>query len=141
LLFLIALSAASAPAQESAKDAPKTQSGKENLGQVGAKLSNPLASLWALSMSFNMPQFYDGDVNTGDPELGATLLFQPVMPIPLFGSGDDEWRLITRPIIPFIFSKPIPQDEEGRAIHALFFHTQPAGCLADRDESDDYLQQ
>jgi hypothetical protein len=111
------LSAASAQAQENAKAAPKTQSGKENLGQVGAKLSNPLANLWALSMSFNMPQFMDGDLNTGDPELGATLLFQPVMPIPLFGTGDDQWRLITRPIIPFIFSKPIPKDEVDRAIH------------------------
>jgi hypothetical protein len=79
------------------------------LGQVGAKLSNPLADLWALSMSFNMPQFFDGDVNTGDPEVGATLLFQPVMPIPLHGSGDAELRLITRPIIPLIFSEPIPQ--------------------------------
>ena len=87
------------------------------MGAVGAKLSNPLANLWALSMSFNMPEFYDGDLNTGDPELGATLLFQPVMPIPLFGTGDDQWRLITRPVIPFIFSKPIPKDEEGRAIH------------------------
>lgn len=79
-----------------------------SLGDVGAKLANPLANLWAFSMSFDMPQFFDGDVNTGDPELGATLLFQPVMPIPLFGTGKDQWRLITRPVIPFIFSNPIP---------------------------------
>jgi hypothetical protein len=116
LLFAISLSAATAQAQEEAKAAPKTQSGK-NLGEVGAKLSNPLASLWALSMSFNMPQFLDGDVNTGDPEVSATMLFQPVMPIPLYGTGKAEWRLITRPIIPFISHKPIPKDEEGRAIH------------------------
>jgi hypothetical protein len=116
LLFSIGLSTVSVEAQENAKAAPKTQSGQD-LGKVGAKLSNPLASLWALSMSFNMPQFFDGDVNTGDPEVGATLLFQPVMPIPLHGTGKDEWRLITRPIIPFIFSTPVPQDEEGNAIH------------------------
>jgi hypothetical protein len=60
-------------------------------------------------MSFNMPQFYDGDANTGDPEVGATLLFQPVLPIPLHGTGDDELRLVTRPIIPLIFSEPIPK--------------------------------
>ncbi len=94
--------------ESSATPAPKTQAG-HNLGKIGAKLSNPLADLWALSMSFNMPQFYDGDVNTGDPQLGATLLFQPVMPIPLHGTGDDELRLITRPIIPLIFSEPIPE--------------------------------
>ena len=82
------------------------------LGQIGAKLSNPLASLWALSMSFNMPQFYDGDANNGDPQLGATLLFQPVLPIPLHGTGEDELRLITRPIIPVIFSQPIPKGSD-----------------------------
>ena len=98
--------------------APKTQSGQD-LGKVGAKLANPLADLWALSMSFNMPQFYDGDANTGDPEVGASLLFQPIMPIPLHGTGDDQLRLITRPIIPSIFSQPVPKgfndfdDESG----------------------------
>jgi hypothetical protein len=82
---------------------------KDNLGEVGAKLANPLGELWALSGSFNMPQFYDGDINTGDPELGAALLFQPVLPIPLYGSGENTWRLITRPVIPLIFSTPIPE--------------------------------
>jgi hypothetical protein len=116
LLFSITLSAGKAQSQQDTTAAPKNQSGQD-LGQVGAKLSNPLANLWALSMSFNMPEFYDGDLNTGDPELGATLLFQPVMPIPLIGTGDDQWRLITRPIVPFILSKPIPKDEVDRAIH------------------------
>ena len=54
--------------------APKAQSGQD-LGKIGAKLANPLADLWALNMSFNMPQFYDGDANTGDREVGATLTF------------------------------------------------------------------
>jgi len=78
------------------------------LGQIGAKLANPLGDLWALVMSFNMPQFYDGDANTGDPQLGATTVLQPILPIPLYGSGDGEWRMVTRPIIPIIWSKPIP---------------------------------
>ena len=107
-----------------------------SLGKVGAKLANPLANLWALSMSFNMPQFYDGDVNTGNPELGATLLFQPVMPIPLHGTGKDQWRLITRPIIPFIFSKPIPQDEEGPAIHTPGSTFIFRGSIPEIDEFD-----
>ena len=107
LLFSIPLSDVSAEAQEGDKAAPKSQSGQD-LGQVGAKLANPLANLWALSMSFNMPEFLDGDVNTGDPEVGADMIFQPVMPIPLYGEGAAAWRLITRPIIPLIFSQPIP---------------------------------
>ena len=80
-----------------------------SLGAIGAKLANPLSDVWALNTSFNMPQFYDGDVNSGDPQLGATLLFQPILPIPLHGTGDGAWRLITRPIIPVIFSEPIPE--------------------------------
>jgi hypothetical protein len=79
-----------------------------SLGNIGAKLANPVSDLWALNMSFNMPQFYDGDANTGDPQLGATMLLQPILPIPLHGTGDAAWRLVTRPVIPLIFSEPIP---------------------------------
>ena len=71
----ILLSAGPVQAVESTgTPASETESG-QNLGKIGAKLANPLADLWALNMSFNMPQFYDGDANTGDPEVGATLTF------------------------------------------------------------------
>jgi hypothetical protein len=80
-----------------------------NLGAVGQKLANPLSDLWNMSMNFETPKFFDGDVNTGDPRVGANMIFQPVMPLPLFGSGDATWRMITRPIIPLIFSQPIPR--------------------------------
>jgi hypothetical protein len=70
LLFALALSAASALAQEETKAVPKTQSG-ENLGEVGAKLANPLGELWSLNFNFETPKFFDGDVNTGNPRFGA----------------------------------------------------------------------
>ena len=79
-----------------------------SLGEVGHKLANPLAALWSLSMNFETPKIFDGDVNTGDPKYGADMIFQPVMPLPLYGEGDAAWRLITRPIIPLIFSQPVP---------------------------------
>jgi len=118
LLFSITLSAGSALAHEADPHPHAEDSKAENeykhpehgtLGQIGAKLANPLSDLWALNMSFNMPQFYDGDANTGDPQLGATMLLQPILPIPLHGTGDGEWKMVTRPIIPIIFSKPIPK--------------------------------
>ena len=37
-----------------------------SLGNVGAKLANPLADLWSMSMNFEFLKFYDGDINTGD---------------------------------------------------------------------------
>ena len=108
LLFSLALSAPSALAQEETKAAPKTQSG-ENLGEVGAKLANPLGELWSLQFNFETPKIFDGDVNTGNPRIGADVIFQPVLPLPLYGEGEAEWRLITRPIVPIIFSTPIPK--------------------------------
>jgi hypothetical protein len=78
------------------------------LGDIGAKLANPLGDVWALTFSNNLPAFYDGDVNQGDPKVGAATVFEPILPIPIFGSGASEWRMVTRPIIPIIWSEPIP---------------------------------
>ena len=106
--MLFALAPVSATAEEkAAADADGT--GKINLGEVGKKLANPLGNLWNLSMNFEAPKFFDGDLNAGDPEIGADMIFQPVLPIPLYGEGDATWRMITRPIIPIIFSTPVPQ--------------------------------
>jgi len=88
-------------------ESPTEPSG-QNLGEVGQKLANPLNNLWSLSFSINAPQFFDGDLNTGDAEVGGVMAFQPVMPIPLYGEGQDQWRMITRPVIPIVFSAPEP---------------------------------
>jgi hypothetical protein len=79
-----------------------------SLGQVGNKLSDPTADIWALSFNVQGPQFFDGNLNEGDPELGGNVVFQPVMPFPVYGTGEDEWKVVTRPIIPILFSQPIP---------------------------------
>jgi hypothetical protein len=101
-----ALAPFNATAQEkAAAGAPE----HKDLGAVGAKLANPLSELWSISMNFQMPTFYDGDVNTGDPKVGANMVFQPVLPMPLYGEGAGGWRLITRPVVPIIFSQPIPR--------------------------------
>ncbi len=36
------------------------------------------------------------------------MIFQPVLPFPLYGTGKNQWKMITRPVIPIIFSQPIP---------------------------------
>jgi hypothetical protein len=79
-----------------------------SLAAIGAKLSDPTANIWALQFNIQAPTFYDGDVNTGDPEVGGNAVFQPILPFPLYGTGEDQWKLITRPIIPIIFSEPSP---------------------------------
>ena len=85
VLFLsTALLATRALAQDEAKAVPKTQSGGD-MGEIGKKLANPLGSVWALNFNSFIPGFYDGNVNLNDSELGATTIFQPVLPVPLRG--------------------------------------------------------
>ena len=79
-----------------------------SLGNIGAKLSDPTSDVWALQFNFQGPQFFDGDLNDGSPEVGGNVIFQPILPFPLYGTGVNQWKLITRPIIPIIFSQPIP---------------------------------
>ncbi|MCL4686732.1 hypothetical protein KJ059_18490 [Myxococcota bacterium] len=74
---------------------------------LGAKLSNPVSDVWALFTEFDV-FFSDGDVNDGDPPAGGRMVFQPVLPFPLYGSEEKRWNLITRPIIPILFSQPVP---------------------------------
>ena len=83
-------------------------SGQANLAEIGHKLTNPVSDVWALFTEFDLT-FSDGDVNRGDSKVGGRMLIQPVMPIPLYGRGENEWKLITRPTIPVIFSQPVPK--------------------------------
>ena len=79
-----------------------------NLADVGAKLSNPVSDVWALFTQFGLT-WSDGDHNGGDPELGGNMIFQPILPVPLFGKEDERWQLITRPTIPILFGNSVPR--------------------------------
>jgi hypothetical protein len=46
-----------------------------SLGNIGAKLSDPTADIWALSFNIQAPAFFDGDLNTGDSLIGANVIF------------------------------------------------------------------
>jgi hypothetical protein len=84
-----------------------------DVSETGKKLANPLSNVWALFTEFDF-NFSDGKLNPGHQQAGRRMIFQPILPIPLFGSEEKEWKLITRPTIPFLFSQPIPGD--GRAV-------------------------
>jgi len=36
------------------------------------------------------------------------MIFQPILPVPLYGEGANKWNLMTRPTIPVLFSEPVP---------------------------------
>jgi len=84
-----------------------TAQGGENLQEINRKLTNPVSDVWALFTEFDL-FFSDGNVNQGNAQPGARMLLQPIMPIPLHGQGKDEWKLITRPTLPILFSQPVP---------------------------------
>jgi hypothetical protein len=92
------------------KDHRRTEHG--SLGNIGAKLANPVSDIWSLQFNIQAPTFYDGDLNTNNPQVGGNVIFQPVLPFPLYGTGKEQWRLITRPIIPIIFTEPIPRGQD-----------------------------
>jgi hypothetical protein len=105
ILVLVAGAAAAQPNNPATGGAEGTS--QADLAQIGAKLSNPVSDVWALFTEFDV-YFSDGDVNEGDSKVGGRMIFQPVLPIPLLGSGEDEWKLITRPSVPLLFSQPVP---------------------------------
>jgi hypothetical protein len=108
LVVCMALVATAASAHD--PDAPPvTQDTSEHdyLADVGAKLANPVSDVWAHFTQFGLT-FSDGDVNTGDPKIAGNLIYQPILPVPLFGEGDEQWKLIVRPAIPIVFGQPTP---------------------------------
>jgi len=83
------------------------EAAQKNLAEVGKRLSNPLSDVWALFARFTLNSS-DGNATSTDPKVGGAMLFQPILPVPLYGNGEHKWNLITRPTIPVLFSEPIP---------------------------------
>lgn len=78
-------------------------SAADSLAKTGAALSNPLSDVWALFTEFDST-WSEGDLSGGDHRSGGAMIFQPIMPIPL----TENWKLLTRPTLPVIFSTDIP---------------------------------
>ena len=106
LTTAMALLLMAAPAVAAA--APKASGAPESsAAAVGQKLSDPTSDVWAMFTQFGMT-FSDGDNNLGDPQVAGNISFQPIMPVPIYGSGENEWRLIVRPTIPIILEGKVP---------------------------------
>jgi hypothetical protein len=90
------------------------EASQKNLAEVGRRLSNPLSDVWALFARFSLNSS-DGNATSTDPRVGGAMLFQPILPVPLYGNGEHKWNLITRPTIPVLFSEPIPTSSSSFA--------------------------
>lgn len=80
--------------------------GQQDLGQVSAKLLNPVSDLWSLSFQ-NKFTWNDGDITDGSRKQNG-FVFQPITPVPL----TEDWNLINRTIIPIVYAE-IPEVGQG----------------------------
>jgi hypothetical protein len=110
LLIVVTLPLTAHSHDPDAPDSAAGQGGGEHssLSEIGAKLSNPVSDLWAMFTQFGIT-WSDGDVNTGDAEIGGNMIFQPILPIPLYGEGDNRWQVLVRPAIPVLFANSVPK--------------------------------
>jgi hypothetical protein len=92
------------PSTPAAAPSEKPAGGGSDAAAVGKALSNPVSDVWALFTEFDF-SFNEGDIPGGDGRWTYNTIFQPVMPIKL----TENWKLITRPTIPIIWSTPLPK--------------------------------
>jgi hypothetical protein len=96
----------------SGSETDSAQPASDDGGQVSAKelsqqSANPVGKMAFVFTQF-AATFYDGDLNTGDSQIAGNITFQPIIPIPLYGSDDDEWRIVARPTINLSLGQPVP---------------------------------
>ena len=116
LLFLVPTWPASA--QSPPESDAAASGGGASLAETGAKLSNPTSNVWALFTEFDLV-FNNGNANRGDDNVGSLMNFQPVLPFPLFGEGEEQWKLIVRPAVPILFASPRPDGNDTNYDHGL----------------------
>jgi hypothetical protein len=113
LIVMFGVAADPSMAQEPSRHASDSGAGQGNLAELGAKLSNPLSDVWALFTEFDV-NWSEGDISDGEHKVGSNMLFQPIMPFKL----TEDWKLITRPVVPVALGTPVPDginESQGRA--------------------------
>ncbi len=92
----IQLAQAAAPTPD--KPPAEAEGEHQSLTEVNKQLTNPVSSIWALSMQFN-------NYSLANHHWNHNMNFQPVLPVAL----TKDWNLISRPLFQFYNSVPVPQ--------------------------------
>jgi hypothetical protein len=87
---------------------PKPKADAPSAGEIGHKLANPLSDTWAI-FGQNDLLLFNGDLALNDMKTGVRMIFQPIIPLPLYGEGDNRWMLVSRPQIPIFWDLPVPR--------------------------------
>jgi len=83
----------------------------DSVRELSKKTADPTGELALIFTQFGVTT-NDGDHNSGSDKVAGNIVFQPIIPIPLYGRGRDEWRIVLRPTIALEIEKPIPQQEK-----------------------------
>lgn len=123
--LLLALAWCSSPVMAQEQSPVAGAAGQQgSLSEIAAKLSNPLSDVWALFTEFDF-NWSEGDVSDGEHKFGSAMLFQPVMPFKL----TQDWKLITRPVVPVAFGTPVPDGINQSQGRASFDYKQGLGDI------------
>jgi hypothetical protein len=95
-------------AEETAAPAAAEEKGAESLSDLNKKLTNPVSSIWSLQFQNNNFRVDPGHGENG--RWSTNLIFQPVMPVAI----NDDWNLITRPVLPLFVSQAHPEVGDPR---------------------------
>jgi hypothetical protein len=109
--------------------APVVVSADEASGSSTADLAKKLRQSRLVADQRAIPIQYDGNIGPADDGERVTLNIQPVVPVSL----NDEWRLISRTILPVIYQDDIFPARAARAASAtsrqsVFFSPQEPGA-------------
>ena len=103
LVLLVLAISAMAPAHAEEEAAAPEPTGAKALIELNKQLTNPVSSIWSIQFQQNNLRV---SPSPGEGERWSTnLLFQPVMPVAI----NDDWNLITRPVIPLFVSQAHPE--------------------------------
>ena len=102
----------SAAESDSAQSDPDDPTGGMSIKELSQQSANPVSKNAYIVTQF-ATTFNDGDLNTNDAHVAGNITFQPIIPIPLYGEDENEWRIVTRPTINLFISQPLPDGPRG----------------------------
>ena len=101
MLILMARPPATAAETGEPEAGARENSAQPSAQELARQLNNPVSNVWSLTFQYNH------SLLKGDPADGTedqdVLNFQPALPLHL----TENWNLIARPVVPFIFKYPV----------------------------------
>ncbi len=95
-------------APDDQRAAEKAPDESKSLTEVNKELTNPISTIWSLTFQQNTYWIHPGIEGVGSRNQ-INLQFQPVLPVSL----NDDWNLITRPVIQAMNSSPYVNPTSG----------------------------